>query len=338
MALVCGISLNMTTPWSSKPVCESGEVVNTMDECQIAGPFLGFRYGGQVSDSSGATPPGCYSFNGSSKYNVLTDATFTTSNVNIPICRVTTTTTTPLPTTLYAGNLSKLASFTSTVYEGLTGSVSLKTSAHGVSTEVRMSGRHNAATRAGVRSRVFSAHLHAAPCASDGGGHYQNPNGDGAANEVNENWPEVTCDDNGDCFGRAHNAWAPIQADLAAGMSIVVHADGSKVFCADLTRCSSTDVHACLNPAALISEEPVPPVALKAETVTTTVLALKSPSSTAAPFALKEEPCNDTHEFCGDWASKGECGKNPGYMKIVCKSACNQCKAAPQQPVLAQKK
>lgn len=56
--------------------------------------------------------------------------------------------------------------------------------------------------------------------------------------------------------------------------------------------------------------------------------------------ALKEQPkaCGDANEFCGDWASKGECDKNPLYMKVVCKAACGHCKEMPQQPVLTQAK
>ena len=41
----------------------------------------------------------------------------------------------------------------------------------------------------------------------------------GAADAMNENWPEVTCMD-GACWGYAQNDWAPSQGDLMAGMSI----------------------------------------------------------------------------------------------------------------------
>ena len=35
--------------------------------------------------------------------------------------------------------------------------------------------------------------------------------------------------------------------------------------------------------------------------------------------------CKDNHYFCGTWARRGECRRNPGYMWKNCKKACNKC-------------
>lgn len=87
---------------------------------------------------------------------------------------------------------------------------------------------------------VFNAHLHAAPCAQNGGGHYQN-DGIGGVNDQNENWPAITCT-SGKCYGTAANTWATRPNDLAAGLSIVVHNNvngGGKMLCADLAQDSA---------------------------------------------------------------------------------------------------
>ena len=40
-----------------------------------------------------------------------------------------------------------------------------------------------------------------------------------------------------------------------------------------------------------------------------------------------DEGCRDAHEHCADWAAKGECDANPGYMLTSCAKSCNQCGA-----------
>lgn len=35
--------------------------------------------------------------------------------------------------------------------------------------------------------------------------------------------------------------------------------------------------------------------------------------------------CNDNHRFCQQWAARGECDKNPVYMKEMCKVSCGVC-------------
>merc|ERR1712168_1205139 len=35
--------------------------------------------------------------------------------------------------------------------------------------------------------------------------------------------------------------------------------------------------------------------------------------------------CSDLNRHCADWARKGECTKNPGYMKVYCKRSCGLC-------------
>ena len=94
----------------------------------------------------------------------------------------------------------------------------------------------------GCPDATFKAHLHAAPCSTGSGGHYQDPANQGVVDAVSENWPEVTCA-NGRCSGMASNDWVPLVADLAAGLSIAVHdtpaassGSGSKMLCADLAR------------------------------------------------------------------------------------------------------
>jgi len=320
MALVCGISLNGTTPWIFEQSCQAGEVVDASNECQIAGPFLGKKYGGIVSSNS--QPPGCHvNSDGESIYNVLLTSSGSAS-AGDAICRVTTSTTTPLPKTIYAGVLSKLPSFTSSAYDGLEGYVYLEATAHGIGTFVKMTGTHPAVLRNAMRSKQFEAHLHAKRCAEESGGlHYIDSN----SQEKKENWPEVTCDDNADCFGKDHNNWVP---PSITALSIVVHDTPNgleKAFCADLSECASNDVHACVGSlknatSSMISKE-----------------VDGSADEVVPPAALKADPCKDDHEFCGDWATKGECGKNPAYMLIACKAACTQCTSAPQA-VLAQKK
>ena len=36
--------------------------------------------------------------------------------------------------------------------------------------------------------------------------------------------------------------------------------------------------------------------------------------------------CVDTGRYCADWTRKGECTRNPAYMKIGCRKSCGYCK------------
>ena len=44
------------------------------------------------------------------------------------------------------------------------------------------------------------------------------------------------------------------------------------------------------------------------------------------------QPCRDENELCADWASRGECQKNPTYMAVNCRVACKQCPEAQGAP------
>jgi len=47
-----------------------------------------------------------------------------------------------------------------------------------------------------------------------------------------------------------------------------------------------------------------------------------------------EDPnCKDHHEMCSFWAKKGECKKNPNYMRSNCQISCNTCKNKKQTNV-----
>ena len=39
----------------------------------------------------------------------------------------------------------------------------------------------------------------------------------------------------------------------------------------------------------------------------------------------KTAPCRDQDVSCGDWAEKGECEANPGFMKTSCELSCGVC-------------
>ena len=41
--------------------------------------------------------------------------------------------------------------------------------------------------------------------------------------------------------------------------------------------------------------------------------------------AACDEACVDEHENCKNWATSGECSKNPGFMHTGCPVACNSC-------------
>jgi hypothetical protein len=136
------------------------------------------------------------------------------------------------PVQEYVGKFSELPSFTSQTYEGSTGTAELLVASYGIETEVFFRGP-------ALGEKTFKAHLHSLPCRDrGGGGHYQNPLGNGSVDAVNENWPTVTCDSSGSCTGRAANTWVPTDAALRAGLSIVIHDTAvtfyQKMFCADL--------------------------------------------------------------------------------------------------------
>lgn len=37
------------------------------------------------------------------------------------------------------------------------------------------------------------------------------------------------------------------------------------------------------------------------------------------------ESCVDDVDQCEDWARKGECDRNPGYMRSICRKSCYVC-------------
>ena len=41
--------------------------------------------------------------------------------------------------------------------------------------------------------------------------------------------------------------------------------------------------------------------------------------------AYSHDQCKDLNASCSDWAEKGECEKNPGYMLDNCKLSCGKC-------------
>ena len=79
---------------------------------------------------------------------------------------------------------------------------------------------------------TYPAHVHNAPCADGGGGHYQHEIG-GAVDAVNEIWPTVSSNGAGRGRGFAvHGNWARPDAQ-----SIVIHDPGDtseRLACADL--------------------------------------------------------------------------------------------------------
>jgi len=133
---------------------------------------------------------------------------------------------------VYSGDFSALSSYNGgeAYATALAGTAELVVGATGISTRVRVED-------ASASGLVFKAHLHAAPCSADGGGHYQDPSNPGVVDAVGENWPKVGCASNGGCGGMATNTWMPLEADLSSGLSIVIHdtpGSGSKMLCADL--------------------------------------------------------------------------------------------------------
>uniref|UniRef100_A0A5S6QGN7 ShKT domain-containing protein n=1 Tax=Trichuris muris TaxID=70415 RepID=A0A5S6QGN7_TRIMR len=53
-------------------------------------------------------------------------------------------------------------------------------------------------------------------------------------------------------------------------------------------------------------------------------------------YILPISGCSNGHEKCCDWASKGECNKNPVMMKTLCKQACGTCGCRAEEVMLCQ--
>ncbi|KFD57816.1 hypothetical protein M513_01486 [Trichuris suis] len=53
-------------------------------------------------------------------------------------------------------------------------------------------------------------------------------------------------------------------------------------------------------------------------------------------YILPISGCNNGHEKCCDWASKGECSKNPVMMKTLCKQACGTCGCRAEEVMICQ--
>ena len=153
----------------------------------------------------------------------------------------------------YGGAFALLGSFDTTLaYIGMAGTAELVIDASGIRTSLQVT-----AANADLAGTTFEAHLHAAPCSAGGGGHYQDPGNPGVVDAVSEHWPELACTaatgeggaaEGGEqdavavsCVGAAASRWKPTAAEIAAGLSIVVHdtprattGPGSKMMCADL--------------------------------------------------------------------------------------------------------
>lgn len=55
----------------------------------------------------------------------------------------------------------------------------------------------------------------------------------------------------------------------------------------------------------------------------------------SAQKALAAEPglpCKDDNELCEQWASRGECERNPTYMTVSCRAACSSCSKSLKAP------
>lgn len=51
----------------------------------------------------------------------------------------------------------------------------------------------------------------------------------------------------------------------------------------------------------------------------------KPTTTTPAPTTKPPVTCNDYHRHCSYWAKRGECTRNPAWMKANCRSSCSQC-------------
>ena len=56
---------------------------------------------------------------------------------------------------------------------------------------------------------------------------------------------------------------------------------------------------------------------------TTTKFTVRPTPKTTTTF--KPSGCGNNHKWCEYWAKTDECNKNPGYMLVNCRKACNQC-------------
>ena len=54
--------------------------------------------------------------------------------------------------------------------------------------------------------------------------------------------------------------------------------------------------------------------------------------------SLRVRGCADDNKNCKDWASRGECSKNPKYMKKSCRLSCNVCTECLPGDVLCERK
>jgi len=68
----------------------------------------------------------------------------------------------------------------------------------------------------------------------------------------------------------------------------------------------------------------------KTTTITTTETVTEKP--TESPVTDKPNPgtCKDNNVYCSDWASKGHCESNSGYMLPNCKKSCGKCDPDPK--------
>lgn len=59
------------------------------------------------------------------------------------------------------------------------------------------------------------------------------------------------------------------------------------------------------------------------------LLSAAPPSTTPSPPTPAPEPCTDGNQYCEEWAARGECENNPGYMLENCRRSCGACSPAP---------
>jgi hypothetical protein len=150
----------------------------------------------------------------------------------------------------------QLASFTSTDYDGSTGTADLQVLPNAIQSTVAFQGISSR-----VGGRTFNAHVHVGTCSDTTSPHYQNPFGNGLADSMNENWPFLTCDTSGTCSGMATNTWG---STLSMPLSVVIHdtpnamngAAGERAFCADLTTQSVTNSPTAAAPGTVPTAAP----------------------------------------------------------------------------------
>ena len=56
----------------------------------------------------------------------------------------------------------------------------------------------------------------------------------------------------------------------------------------------------------------------------------KSPATETLP-AFKPNPCQDKASRCGEWATAGECTRNPRFMQKECAASCGTCGTSEEQ-------